>query len=68
MLREISQRKANTVYHLHIKSKKIIQMNVYAKQKQTQRYRKHTSGYQRKRAEERRRLWIWNLKIQINMY
>ena len=34
-------------YHLYVKSKNIIQMNIYVKQKQTHRYRKQTCGYQR---------------------
>ena len=47
MLSEINQTKTNTVwYHLYVESKKIIQMNVYAKQKQTHRHRKQTCGYQ----------------------
>ena len=33
--------------HLYVESKKIIQMSVYAKQKETHRYRKQTRGYQR---------------------
>ena len=41
LLFKLRLRKTNTVgYHLFMKSKKIIQMNVYAKQKQTHRYRK----------------------------
>ena len=40
-------RKPNTIYyHLHVKSKKMKQMNEYNKTEQTYRYREQTSGYQ----------------------
>ena len=38
--------------------KKIIQMNVYAKQKQTHRYGKQTCGYQRGEEEGRDKLGV----------
>ena len=41
MLSEISQRKTNTVYHLYVKSKKITQRNIYAKQRQTHIHKKN---------------------------
>ena len=48
MLSEVRQRKTNTIwYHLNVKSKKMKQMNLLAKQKQTHRENKH--GYQRER-------------------
>ena len=34
-------------YHLYVGSKKMIQMNLFIKQKQTHRHRKYTYGYQR---------------------
>ena len=41
------QRNTNVIwYFLYLESKKIIQMNLYAKQKQTHRYRKQIYGYQ----------------------
>ena len=35
-------------------------MNVYAKQKQTHRYRKQTSGYQREKGGKRDKLGVWD--------
>ena len=46
MLIEISQTKANTIDCLYVESK-IIQMNIYTKQKQIYKHRKQTYGYQR---------------------
>ena len=34
-------------YHLYVESKKMIEMNLFTKQKQTHRHRKQTYGYQR---------------------
>ena len=45
MLSEISQRKTNTVYHLHVESKKYSKL-VNITEKQAHRYREQTSGYQ----------------------
>ena len=33
ILSEVSQRKTNIIYHLYVKSKKMIQMNLFTKQK-----------------------------------
>ena len=45
---KVSQRKTNTIlYHLYMEPKKMIQMNLFTKQKQTRRYRKQTQDYQR---------------------
>ena len=53
MLSEVSQRKTNIVWcHLYVESKKIVQMNLFTKQKQTHRYRKQTYGYQKGRGGE----------------
>ena len=38
----------------------MIQMNVYAKQKQTHRYRKPAGGYQRGEGRGRGKLGVWN--------
>ena len=47
MLSEISQRKTNTVFHLHVESKKL--MNIHFKKKrESYRYRGQPSGYQRR--------------------
>ena len=37
----------NIIYHSYVESKKVIQMNLFIKQKQTHRHRKQTYGYQR---------------------
>ena len=39
--------------------KKMIQMNLFTKQKQTHRFRKQTSGYQRGK-EGRDKLGVWD--------
>ena len=46
---EVSQtEKTNIIYYyLYVESKKMIQMNLLKKQKQTHRHRKQTYGYQR---------------------
>ena len=46
-LSEISQRKTNTIrYHLYVKSKTMIQINISMKQKQIHSYREHNCGCQ----------------------
>ena len=35
------------MYHLHVESEKMIQMDLFTKQKQTHRHRKQVYGYQR---------------------
>ena len=67
VLSEISQRKTNTVYHLHIKSKKIKRMYMHNRNRLTDIENKLVV-ISRKSAGERSRLWIWNQKIQIHMY
>ena len=52
ILSEESQRKTNIIwYHLYVESKKMIQMNIFIKQKETHRLRKQTDGYQRGKVE-----------------
>ena len=47
----------NTIWsHLYVEPKKIIQMNVYTKQKQT--YRKQSCGYQRREKLGRNKLVV----------
>ena len=43
----VRQRMTNIWYHLYAESKKMIQMNLFSKEKQTHRLRKQTYGYQR---------------------
>ena len=45
-------------YHLHIESKKMIQMSLFMKQKQTYRHRKQIYGYQKGKGG-RDKLGIW---------
>ena len=42
ILSEVSQTKINIIYHLNVETKKMIQMNLFTKQKQTHRHRKQT--------------------------
>ena len=47
ILSEVSQRKTNIIcYHLHVESKKMVQMNLLTKQKLSHKCRKQTYGYQ----------------------
>ena len=50
ILSEASQRQIS--YHLYEESKKMIQMNLFTKHKQTHRHRKQTYGYQREKPGE----------------
>ena len=60
ILTEISQTKTNIIwYHLYVESKKMIQMNLFTKQKYTHRHRKQTHGYQRG-GRERDKLGVWD--------
>ena len=48
LLSEVSQTETNIIgYHLHMESKKMIEMNLFTKQKQTHRHRKQIYGYQK---------------------
>ena len=57
-LSEGSQRKTNTTYHLYVESKKIIQINLFMKQKQIHRQRKQIYGYQREKKRGRDKLGV----------
>ena len=47
ILSEVRQRKTNIIcYRLHVESKKLVQMNLFTKQKESHRCRKQTYGYQ----------------------
>ena len=46
MLREVSQRKTNTIYLLYVESKQYNKPVNITKKKQTHRYREQTSAYQ----------------------
>ena len=47
ILSDISQRQRQISYRLDVESKKMIQMNLFTKQKETDRHRKQTYSYQR---------------------
>ena len=52
ILSEVSQTKTNIIcYHLYVESKKMIQMNLFTKQKQTHSFQKQTYCYQRGKME-----------------
>ena len=45
---------------LNVESKKIAQMNLHTKQKQTHKHRKQTYGYQREKEGRRDKLGVWD--------
>ena len=47
------------IYHLYVESKKIIQINLFTKQKQIHRHRKQTYSYQREKGKGMDKLGIW---------
>ena len=60
-IRKASQRKTNILwYHLYLDSKKRIQMNLFAEQKQTHTFWKQTYGYQRGKGGWRDGLGVWD--------
>ena len=52
-------------YHLFVEPKKVIQMNVFTKQKETHRLREQTYGYQE---EERDRLGVWDWYVHTAVF
>ena len=62
ILSEVSQtRKINIIwYHLYVESKKMIQMDLFTKQKQTHSLQKQTYGYQRGKVGGRDKLGGWD--------
>ena len=58
----VRQRKTNIIcYHSYVKSNlKIIQMNLFIKQKQTHRFQKQTYSYQRGNVVRRDKLGVWD--------
>ena len=53
ILNEVRQRKAIILcYCLYVESKKIMQMILFTKQKETHRHRKQAYGYQRERVRD----------------
>ena len=43
MLNEVSQKKTNILYHLYAEHEKMIQMNIFTKEKQTHIENKHSN-------------------------
>ena len=70
ILSEVSQTKTNIIwYSLYEESKKrMIQMNLFTKQKQTQRLREWTCGYQWGRVEGKNRLGVWNWYVHTAIF
>ena len=56
-----SDREKEILYYLYVESKKIIQINLFMKQKQTHKHRKQTYGYQSGKARVGRdKLGVWD--------
>ena len=52
ILSELNQKKTNIIQHcLHVKSKEIVQMNLFTKQKLNHRCKQETRGYLEERGE-----------------
>ena len=47
-------------YHSYVESKKMIQMNLFTKEKQTHRLRKQTYGYQMGKVGREDKLGVWD--------
>ena len=61
ILSEVSQTdKEKYIYHLYVESSRMVQMNLFTKQKQTHRLRKQTYGYQRGKVQGRDKLGVWD--------
>ena len=58
VLNEIGQKNRDK-YHVYVKSKKILLMNVYTKQKQIHRHRNQISNYQRAEGRGKDELAVW---------
>ena len=57
----VRKRETNIIeYCLYVESKKMIQMNLFRRQKLTHRLRKQTYSYQRGNMVERIRLGVWD--------
>ena len=57
----VKKRETNIIeYCLYVESKKMIQMNLFRRQKLTHRLRKQTYSYQRGNMVERIRLGVWD--------
>lgn len=67
---EVNHTKTNTMwYHLHLKSKKIIKMNLYKKQKRTHWFRgKKNEIMVTKKGEQKRKGQITNMILKDEKY
>ena len=68
ILNEVSQRKANIIWLLVICRNKMIQMDLFIKQKQTHRHRKQIYGYQRGKGVGKDKLGVWDQQIHTIIY
>ena len=69
MLSEISQTEKDKCYMIsQVKSKKMIQMNLFLKQKETHRLQKQTYSYQRGKVGKRDKLGVWDSHIHSTIY
>ena len=60
ILSEVRWKRTNIIYHLYVESKKMIQINLFTKQKQTQRLKQQTYGYKRGKLVGRDKLGGWD--------
>ena len=56
------------MYHLYVESKKLMQMKLFKKQKQTYRHRKQTYVYQKEKVERRDKLGSWEQHIHTTIH
>ena len=69
VLSEISQTEKDKGYMIsQVESKKMIQMNLFPKQKETHRLQKQTYGYQRGKVGRRDKLGVWDSHIHSTIY
>ena len=61
---EVSQKRRQISYHLYVESKKMIQMNLFTKQKHTFRHRKQIYSYQRGKVGA----YVRNLGLTVTYY
>ena len=70
IIRKWSQTNTNILcYHLYVESKKMIQMNLFTKQKHTHRFWKQTYSYQLPKGKggggDKLRVWDWHIHTTI---
>ena len=63
-----SDRERQIWYRFHMESKKMMQMNLFTKQKQTHRHRKQTYGYQRGKMGGKDKLGVWDWQVHSTIF